>query len=629
MLASPARSLHKIFATRALPMHTRRLRPLASFAALAALTAAAPLALPLPLLARTPAAESPSPASAPAVAAESRLESVTVYPDRAVVHREARIAAPAGVSEWSFPGLPASLLDDSVQVSARGEMSASLLDIATRTVFVTTEPDARVKTLEDRLAELRREESALNDRKALLDSQRALVGSIEKAYTAPAAGAAGATPPARPSLDDFSKLLTFSAEQRTRLDEQARSLEIERTGLGEKIAAAENQLRELRGRQPGRRATKVVTVRLSAPAAGALDLRLGYALPGASWTPAYDARLRSAERQVQLDAFGLVRNATGEDWTGVQLTLSTARPGLGGSAPEVSPWFVDVIRRPARPTSSATVIGQQGMLSSSERSPFSNNLRMLGEAAEQYFAVADAAPATPPADASFAQAAVETAATSASFRIATPVSVPSDNNPQRVPLGSAAFAADLQYQATPKLQETAYLAAYVRNTSELPFLAGAMNVFLDDTFVAGSRLATTMPGEKFSLSLGADEGISIKRKVVSRFTEDTGLTSRGRRTTYDFLVTVTNNKRGIERIVLKDAVPVARDEKIVVRLLAPAERELLKPEEAAVQPPRPGIARDSEGKLTWRFDLRPGERREIPLRFSIEHPADMIVSGIE
>lgn len=179
------------------------------------------------------------------------------------------------------------------------------------------------------------------------------------------------------------------------------------------------------------------------------------------------------------------------------------------------------------------------------------------------------------------------------------------------------------------MQETAYLAAYVLNTSELPFLGGAMNVFLDDTFVASSRLATTMPGEKFTLNLGADEGISIKRKIVSRFTEDTGFTTRSRRTTYEILVTVTNNKRTAERIVVKDAAPVARDEKILVKLLAPMERELLKPEDAALQPPRPGIARAADGKITWRFDLKPGERRELPLKFSIEHPADLTVTGVE
>ncbi len=574
---------------------TPHLRALAAFAAVAsALLAPAVLAAP--------------------IAAESAVTAATVYPDRAVVSRLATaVQVPAGTSEITFSGLPAGLQDESLQVSARGPVAASLLDIAARTVFVTAEPDARVKALEDQLLALRNDERALKDQGAVLESQRTLLANIEKASTTPVPAPAGTTPPPRPSLEDYEKLLGFSAAQRAKLDTAAQKLDLERTALAEKITAAEAQLRELRGKQPGRRATKVVTVRLSTPAAAALEVNLSYALAGASWTPAYDARLRSEKREVQLDAFGLVRNATGEDWTNIALTLSTARPGLGGAAPGIEPWYVD-IARPAR-RASQTVISQPGVLSAG----FSNKVVME----------ADLFGASPVVEASFATAAVETAATSANFKIATPVTLASDNTPQRLPLGAATLAAELQYQATPKLQETAYLAAYVTNRSELPFLAGALNVFLDDTFVAASRLATTMPGEKFTLSLGADEGISIKRKIVSRFTEDTGLVSKSRRTTYDILVTVTNNKRTPERVVIQDAVPVARDEKITVRLLAPAERELLKPEDAAAQPPKPGIARDADGKLTWRFDLKPGEKRELPLRFSIEHPIDLPVTGVE
>ena len=594
-------------------------RSLSTLAALAAFAAALPL-VTVPAFA---APDAPAALASATVAAESTLSAATVYPDRAVVSRRAQVSVGAGTTELTFAGLPASLMDESVQVSAKGNVAASLLDISTRTVFVTTEPDARIKTLQDALLELRRSERALNDRAAILDSQRALVGTIEKAYTAPVPAATGSTAPARPSLEDYTKLLSFSAEQRARLDADARALEIERTALAEKIAAAENQLNELAGRQPGRRATKVVTVRLATPAPGRLDVSVGYALPGASWSPAYDARLRSTERKVQLDAFGVVRNATGEDWTGIELTLSTARPGLGGSAPEISPWYVDVSRPVAYGKMMRSSMALDQSLAKVSAAPAS--LAFSNEAL-----LADSSVIMPEeAEAQLAVAEVASAATSASFKIATPVTLASDNTPQRVPLGAATLAAELQYQATPKLQETAYLAAYVKNSSDLPFLGGSLNVFLDDTFVAVSRLATTMPGEKFTLNLGADEGISIKRKIVSRFTEDTGFTTRSTRTTYDILVTVTNNKRTSERIVVKDAAPLPRDEKIIVKLLAPAERDLLKPEDAAAQPPRVGTARDAEGKLTWRFDLKPGEKRELPLRFSIEHPSDLPVTGVE
>jgi len=66
-----------------------------------------------------------------------------------------------------------------------------------------------------------------------------------------------------------------------------------------------------------------------------------------------------------------------------------------------------------------------------------------------------------------------------------------------------------------------------------------------------------------------------------------------------------------------------------VKLQAPAERELLKPEDAAALPPKAGVVRDADGRIEWRLDLKPGEKRELPLRFSIEHPADLPVTGVD
>ena len=220
-------------------------------------------------------------------------------------------------------------------------------------------------------------------------------------------------------------------------------------------------------------------------------------------------------------------------------------------------------------------------------------------------------------------AAVQSGVTSATFKIPVAVTVPANNTVQKVPIATAKLAANLQYQATPKLLEAVFLSAYANNTTDYPFLAGAMNTFLDDTFVAASQLKTVMPGEKFELALGADEGIAIKRRLVNRFSENTGLTNRGRRVTYEILVTITNHKRTAERVVFKEPMPVSRNEKIEVTLLTPAEKDVgtkEKPQE---------VTREEDGKLVWRLELKPGEKREIPLKFSIEHPGDLNVTGEE
>ena len=217
-------------------------------------------------------------------------------------------------------------------------------------------------------------------------------------------------------------------------------------------------------------------------------------------------------------------------------------------------------------------------------------------------------------DASVAQATIDQAATSASFKVTAPASVPSDNSPQKVPIATAALAANPEYLTTPKLQQAAFLTSKVVNSSEFPLLAGAMNVFLDGTFVATSNLRTVMPGEKFDLALGADEGISVKHKRVNRFTEDTGLTNSGKRITHEYLLTIQNNKKTAARVIVSDEIPVSRNEKIVVKQLAPDAKE--------VKP-------TAEGALKWTLDLKPAEKRELTLKFSVDYPNDVQVTGLE
>ncbi|MDP2138017.1 MAG: DUF4139 domain-containing protein, partial [Candidatus Didemnitutus sp.] len=334
-------------------------------------------------------------------------------------------------------------------------------------------------------------------------------------------------------------------------------------------------------------------------------LSLAYTVPGASWVPSYDARVLSADRAVALSYFGVVRQRTGEDWTDVSLTLSTARPGLGGAAPALTAWNLDLFN--------PDQFREQGMrderrvMSAKALAPRQVNMQTM---------TSDAPGAMPPPsrEAEMAAATLEAGATSASFKIATTSTIPSDGTAQKVPIASTKLGANPEFLTVPKRQTTAFLTAKVVNTSEFPLLAGAMNVFLDGSFVATSQLRTVMAGEKFDLALGADEGISVKHKRVQKFTEHTGLTNSGTRITYEYLLTVQNNKRTAERVIVVDQVPLSRNEKIVVKLQSPDAREV-KPTD--------------EGSLKWSLDLKPGEKREITVKFTIEHANDVRVEGLE
>jgi len=554
----------------------------------------------LPLLALLPFALRAAPVS-------STISAVTVYTDRAVITRSATVDLTGGIAELVFADLPEALNEHSLQVSGKGTAAATILDVSAKRTFVDFTPNARVKELEDQLKGLGKQMRTLNDRTGVLQGQSAMLDQMKGALFAPPAKDVP-----RPDLTQFTNSLNYLSEQQAKIVAENTALDEQRDDLQNKINTVQQQLNELRG--AGGKGYKTVTVRVSAAQPGNLDVALSYTVPGASWAPSYDARVLSTEHAVALGYFGLVRQNTGEDWKDVALTLSTARPSLGGAAPVLTVWNIDVFN--------PIILREQEMAKKDAIESFAKRrqeMRANAPAAinpQQLTTGGSWGYAGKPeeADADMAAATIEAGATSASFKIATPASVASDNSPQRVPIMNTTLKANPEYLTVPKRQAVAYLTSKVVNSSDFPLLAGAMNVFLDGTFVATSNLRTVMSGEKFDLALGADEGISVKHKRVNKFSEDTGLTNSGKRITYEYLITIQNNKKTAERVIVADQVPLSRNEKVVVKLLSPDAKEV-KPTD--------------EGTLKWTLDLKPGEKRELTVKFAVEYDKDVNVAGLE
>ncbi|KAG1443504.1 hypothetical protein G6F57_018081 [Rhizopus arrhizus] len=107
----------------------------------------------------------------------------------------------------------------------------------------------------------------------------------------------GATEPAkegaRLTLDELKAIQTLSADSLGKTLASLRQVAERKTVLEREIEALHDQLNVLQG-QLSRR-TKTVTLRVNLARAGKVDLAVSYAVGGARWTPAYDARLRPAD----------------------------------------------------------------------------------------------------------------------------------------------------------------------------------------------------------------------------------------------------------------------------------------------------------------------------------------------
>jgi uncharacterized protein (TIGR02231 family) len=92
--------------------------------------------------------------------------------------------------------------------------------------------------------------------------------------------------------------------------------------------------------QTGQTATMVARVNIDALQGTSVKLEFSYQLGDAWWWPVYDARLNTESGKIDLVQLAQVQQRTGEDWSNVKLTLSTARPSAGAALPDLQTWFL-------------------------------------------------------------------------------------------------------------------------------------------------------------------------------------------------------------------------------------------------------------------------------------------------
>ncbi len=98
------------------------------------------------------------------------------------------------------------------------------------------------------------------------------------------------------------------------------------------------QLRELNNQTP--KPTSEIIVKISSERTVSAKVKLSYLVKNASWYPSYDIRVKNINSPVNITYKANVSQNSGEDWTQVQLTLSTADPSQGSATPSISPWYL-------------------------------------------------------------------------------------------------------------------------------------------------------------------------------------------------------------------------------------------------------------------------------------------------
>jgi len=342
--------------------------------------------------------------------------------------------------------------------------------------------------------------------------------------------------------------------------------------------------------------------------AGELAVALTYGVSHAGWQPLYDVRLveEGERRLLEVGYLAQVTQRAGEDWAAVALTLSTARPALAETLPELDPWYVGPVEA-LRPPPAPVAMGAEGGLA---RMALAAAPLMEAAMAGAGLMAEAAAPAV--LEAAVATAAVDTSGAAVTYQVPGTATIPADGAPHKVTVARFELAPELDYVTAPKLVETAYRRAKVTNDSPYTLLPGAANLFAGDEFIGATELELVAPQGEIELYLGADDRVKVERELKRREV-DKRLIGDRRRLSYGYEITLENLLPVEAQVILHDQIPVPRHEDVKVKL--------------EFADPKP-TQQTELNLLNWELVLAAGESRVVRFDFTVEYPRTMSLMGL-
>ena len=533
---------------------------------------------------------------------------VTVYADRAEVVRTFKGRLEAGEQTLVFDRLPGATRLDQLRVEGRGEFT--LLDIRPETVQTKEIANAQVRALQDALKAQDLRQQALNQTEARLTFQKSALDKMLARLTT--AGKESANPEMDPLK--WAAFLDFQDKQLAEVDRQVLALQADREAVRAEVDRLNRELAALRGNE--RRSRLLAKVNLDVRHAGEVEVHLSYLVRGPSWSPSYDMRADTKAKTLDVAYRAEVRQATGEDWKGVSLRLSTAQPGLQGREPRMDPWFLTKAE-PMVFAGGLTELRQDANGRAREGQMF-NDIRPMGNR----FSTADANDFQTLAKQMKAmeqgRAQVQAGGTAATFVIERPSDILADNKPAQVTVMRESFPAYFRHTCVPKLSPFVFLKTKAVNKTDFTFLPGPTAIFLDGAFVAQANLDLVPSGQDFWTYLGVDQGVSVERKELARREESSGVFGKKTlRTVFDQVFKLKNGKATDIELVLWDQVPASNHEDIKVVF-----------EEPRYEKDTDNLKMNESKFLEWRLPLKAGAKQDLPFRFAVERPEDVQVVGL-
>lgn len=580
-----------------------------------------------PVFAQAPANQPP---------AASTVVGVTVYQSSALVAREVAVPAKAGTVELIVSPLPATTVPNSLYAESAGDIRVLATRYRTRPLQETAQEELR--KLESDVKLLAKAEQVTRKQLETLQANLQFVSKLE-GFTA--ATMEKVTEKGMLNAEAVTQLSTFVMDSRDTRNAQVVALEQKLQENAEQRDFLRRQIAQLAKTSDKTGREAVIVLDKAGDKAGKVTLH--YMVSAASWRPQYKVRANPENGQVEIEYLAAIAQQTGEDWTGVDVVLSTAMPMFNAAPPELAVLEVQTVAVAPRPAN-APAVGEkmkvEGRYDVLANSLDQRQFKEVQQSAQQFdfkgdkvgadkeynVAAAVAQANELMADRDFIaqrrrQDSTQREGQSVTFHLNRKLSIPWREDEQLIEVARLPFKSEWFYKAVPVLTPHVYRLADLTNNSQQVILPGEATMYLGSDFVGRETLPLVAVGQTFTAGFGVDPQIQVDRQLVEKSRAVQGGNQVQK---FDYRLTISSYKDQPVKLQLWDRTPHAEGDAVNVTLANTSS--ILSTDERYMRDQQP------KGLLRWDLTLEPNthgpKASSLTYQYKLEYAKDAAIGNL-
>jgi len=579
------------------------------------------------------------------VTVQSKISSVKLFTNKAEITRVSKIKLEKGLNIIQIEGLPDNLYDWSARGSLPEKYNGKILSMEISRQALLEKRKKKIMEIEKKLEELKDKDADLADDISNIMFQEEFLNSVND-FAKVSASKELVT--RLPQTEVWSSTMDFTSSKRKGIQSAKRIIYKKRRNLAAEIQKWEFELNQIAGhkyysnykslnmavekntisnqiqqygeftdqyaQQKGFLETdtsqidteKKILLNIFSASDGETEFIFSYMIPDTYWMMKYDFRASKKNDEIEIILYSDIYQKTGEDWENINLSLSTGAPLTNIALPPLNPWYLST-SKPYRDEENSYALKSKKAYAAE---------KMEGAAGTKGFAQEE-------------EAIPETSVKESGlyFEIGFPLkqTIESSEKYQKKYIKSYTIKSNkglkFYYQTIPASSGKVFLMSKTINQTELPWLGGEAQVFLENEYIGKVNVPETPVNKEKEIVLGIVPDTISKKELVKRYEDTSGVFGGKKRIVYSYKIAVENNSRESREIILMDDFPVPTTEDVKVEI-----KDLSYPFQSDEQTKK--STEYAQGIRKFIMTLAPGAKKEITYDAVITYDKELVINGL-